>query len=118
MAEPGPIGKRHLRVEDLPLLRGQARFVDDLHFPEMLEAAFVRSPHAHALVKNIDGAAARRLPGVHAVLTLTDILPYLSSERLPLQFRAKDLPPDITPFALVKDEVAFVGEAVAIVIAD
>lgn len=118
MAEPCPIGRRHLRVEDLPLLRGQARFVDDLHFPEMLEAAFVRSPHAHALVKNIDGAAARRLPGVHAVLTLTDILPYLSSERLPLQFRAKDLPPDITPFALVKDEVAFVGEAVAIVIAD
>jgi aerobic carbon-monoxide dehydrogenase large subunit len=116
--EPRQIGKRHLRIEDLPLLRGKGRFVDDLHFPQMLEAAFVRSPHAHAAIRGIDATSARRLPGVHAVLTLADIAPYLSSERLPLQFRAKDLPPDITPFVLAKDEVAFVGETVAVVIAD
>jgi carbon-monoxide dehydrogenase large subunit len=116
--ESRQIGKRHLRIEDLPLLQGNGRFVDDLHFPQMLEAAFVRSPHAHAAIRGIDATSARRLPGVHAVLTLADIAPYLSSERLPLQFRAKDLPPDITPFVLAKDEVAFVGEAVAVVIAD
>jgi len=106
-AKAGQIGQRHLRVEDPPLLPGKGRFVDDLHFPHMLEAAFVRSPHAHALIRNIDVAAARSLPGVKAVLTLADISSYLSSERLPLQFRAKDLPPDITPFALAKNEVAF-----------
>lgn len=118
MTEPRQIGQRRLRVEDRALLRGKGRFVDDLHAPQMLEAAFVRSPHAHALIRSINATAARKLPGVHAVLTLADIAPYLSSERLPLQFRAKDLPPDITPFALAKDEVAFVGEAVAITIAD
>ena len=58
------------------------------------------------------------MPGVHAVLTLADIAPQLSSERLPLQFRSAELPPDITPFVLAKDEVAFVGEAVAVVIAE
>ena len=118
MTEPRQIGQRHLRVEDRALLQGKGRFVDDLYAPQMLEAAFVRSPHAHALIRSVNATAARKLPGVHAVLTLADIAPYLLSERLPLQFRAKDLPPDITPFALAKDEVAFVGEAVAITIAD
>ena len=83
----------------------------------MLHAAFVRSPHAHALIRGIDTGAARHAPGVHAVLTLADLLPLLSEERLPLQFRTAALPPDITPFVLAKDEVAFVGEAVAVVIA-
>ncbi len=83
----------------------------------MLEAAFVRSPHAHALIRGIDASAARAHPGVHAVLTLADLMPLLTQERLPLQFRAAKLPPDITPFVLAKDEVSFVGEAVAVVIA-
>ena len=52
------------------------------------------------------------------MLTLADLAPQLSQERLPLQFRTAQLPPDITPFVLAKDEVAFVGEAVAVVIAD
>jgi carbon-monoxide dehydrogenase large subunit len=111
------IGKRVLRIEDGPLIRGQGRFVDDLKFAGMLEAAFVRSPHAHAGLGAIDTAAARRLPGVHAVLTFSDIAPLLTAERLPLQFRTDQLPPDVAPFILAKDEVAFVGEAVAIVIA-
>ncbi len=58
------------------------------------------------------------MTGVHAVLTLADIMPLLSQERLPLQFRGAQLPPDITPFVLAKDEVAFAGEAVAVVVAD
>ena len=111
------IGKPLKRIEDLPLLQGRGRFVDDLQFPDMLHAAFVRSPHAHALIRGIDTSAAPRAPGVHAVLTLADLAPLLSQERLPLQFRTAQLPPDITPFVLAKDEVAFVGEAVAVVIA-
>src|SRR6266851_3123537 len=112
------IGKPLPRVEDDPLIRGQGRFVDDLNFPHLLEAAFVRSPHAHAAIRAIDADAARRLPGVHAVFTLADLRPLLAQERLPLQFRTAELPSDVTPLVLASDEVAFVGEAVAIVIAD
>src|SRR2546430_5997549 len=107
------IGQPIKRIEDRPLLTGAGRFVDDLRFPDMLQASFVRSPHAHADIRDIDTRAARALPGVHGVLTLTDLLPLLADERLPLQFRTAELPPDITPLALAKDEVAFVGEAVA-----
>ena len=55
---------------------------------------------------------------MHAVFTLADLAPLLAQDRLPLQFRTAQLPPDITPLVLAKDEVAFVGEAVAVVIAD
>jgi carbon-monoxide dehydrogenase large subunit len=112
------IGTSFKRIEDIPLIRGRGRFIDDLKFPDMLHAAFVRSPHAHALIRDIDPGAAACAPGVHAVLTLADVSPQLSPERLPLQFRTAQLPPDITPFVLAKDEVAFVGEAVAVVIAE
>jgi carbon-monoxide dehydrogenase large subunit len=111
------IGHSVKRLEDHPLLTGAGRFVADLRLPDTLEAAFVRSPHAHAAIRGIDTSAARRCPGVHAVLTLADLIPLLAQERLPLQFRTAQLPPDITPLVLAKDEVAFVGEAVAVVVA-
>jgi carbon-monoxide dehydrogenase large subunit len=111
------IGKRVLRLEDEPLLRGRGRFVDDLKFAGTLEAAFVRSPHAHAAIRHIDASAARRLPDVEAVFTLADLAPMLTQERLPLQFRTEKLPADVTPIVLAKDEVVFVGETVAVVIA-
>jgi carbon-monoxide dehydrogenase large subunit len=112
------IGQPFKRIEDAPLLQGRGRFVDDLHVPGLLHAAFVRSPHAHALIRGIDTAAAAGAPGVHAVLTIADIAPMLSQERLPLQFRSSQLPADVTPYPLAKDEVCFVGEAVAVVIAN
>jgi carbon-monoxide dehydrogenase large subunit len=111
------IGQPIKRLEDLPLLTGTGRFVADLRVPDMLEAAFVRSPHAHAAIRGIDTRAARQCPDVHAVLTLADLRPLLTHERLPLQFRTAQLPADVTPLVLAKDEVAFVGEAVAVVIA-
>jgi carbon-monoxide dehydrogenase large subunit len=111
------VGKSVLRLEDGPLLRGRGRFVDDLEFPGMLEAAFVRSPHAHAAIRGIDAGRARAMPGVRAVFTLADFATLLTAERLPLQFRTDQLPPDVAPFVLAKEEVAFVGEAVAIVVA-
>jgi carbon-monoxide dehydrogenase large subunit len=111
------IGQAIKRIEDRPLLTGAGRFVGDLKFSDMLEAAFVRSPHAHAAIRGINTSAARRHPGVHAVYTLADLLPLLAQERLPLQFRTAQLPPDITPLVLARDEVSFVGEAVAVVIA-
>ena len=111
------IGKSVLRIEDAALLRGRGRFVDDLKFPNTLEAAFVRSPHAHAAIRGIDCEAARAMPGVHAVFTLADLAPLLAEERLPLQFRTAQLPADVTPFVLAKNEVAYVGETVALVVA-
>ena len=111
------VGHSIKRLEDRPLLTGAGRFVADLRFADMLEAAFVRSPHAHAELRAIDVRAAQQYPGVHAVFTLADLAPLLAQDRLPLQFRTAQLPPDITPLVLAKDEVAFVGEAVAVVIA-
>jgi carbon-monoxide dehydrogenase large subunit len=111
------VGRSVLRIEDGPLIRGDGRFVDDLKFAGMLEAAFVRSPHAHAGIRGIDTAKALRLPGVHAVFAQSDLAPLLTAERLPLQFRTDQLPLDVAPFVLAKDEVVFVGEAIAIVVA-
>ncbi len=117
MTSSHAIGQRVLRLEDDPLLRGAGLFVDDLKFAGMLEAAFVRSPHAHAALGGINAEAARAQPGVRAVFALCDIAPLLTAERLPLQFRTDQLKANVSPFVLAKDEVAYVGEAVAVVVA-
>ena len=112
------IGRPVARIEDQALLRGKGRYVDDIHLPGTLEAAFVRSGYAHAKIKSIDVSAARAVPGVQAVLTYQDIRPRLTQDRLPLELRLDPLPPNITPYPLAKDEVVFAGEAIAVVIAD
>ncbi len=112
------VGRPVKRVEDRALLTGAGRFVDDLRFPGMLQAAFVRSPHPHARIRAVDPASARAAPGVRAVLTLADLAPSLSGERLPLGFRSAALPDDVTPFVLAKDEACYVGDPIAIVVAD
>ncbi len=109
-----PIG----RIEDAALLKGAGRFVDDIHLPGTLEAAFVRSSFAHAKIKSIDVSAARAARGVRAVLTFDDLRPHLTQDRMPLELRLDVLPPNITPYPLAKDEVVFVGEAVGVVIAE
>ena len=63
------IGRAVHRVEDPRILAGHGTYVDDMHLPRMLEAAFVRSPHAHARLLRVDVERARRHPGVVAVLT-------------------------------------------------
>ena len=112
------VGRRHPRLEDPALVRGQGRFVDDLHPPGLLEVAFLRSPVAHGLIRSIDASAARALPGVHAVYTLADLRAAMTADRLPLQFPSTVLPQNIGPFILADKEVSFVGEAIALVVAD
>jgi aerobic carbon-monoxide dehydrogenase large subunit len=112
------IGRRHPRVEDRPLVRGAGRFVDDLNPPGVLQAAFLRSAVAHGLINAIDTTKARALAGVHAVYTLADLRPVLTADRLPLQFPSTELPHDISPFILANKEVSYVGEAIALVVAD
>ncbi len=113
----GAIGSRTRRIEDRALLEGKGRFLDDLAIPDLLEVAFVRSPHAHATIRFIDARAARALPGIAAVLTLDDLKPVLAALRLPRNPKATRQPEGSTPFILAEREVAFVGEAVALVVA-
>ena len=112
------VGARIKRMEDQALLAGKGQFVDDIRLPDMAHAAFVRSPNSHAEIGAIDAAVARGIKGVHAVLTLADLMPWLTDERLPLGFPSKELPDGITPFVLAKDEVCYVGETVCVVIAE
>jgi aerobic carbon-monoxide dehydrogenase large subunit len=105
------------RKEDPALLRGQGRFVDDVHLPLMLHGAFVRSPVAHGRIRSIDAAAARALKGVHAVLAFADLPPSMQ-QPLPLLVPAPAIRQPLMPNLLARSEVCYVGEAVALVVAD
>ena len=112
------IGSRITRLEDEPLLRGRGRFVDDIALPGVWHAAFVRSPHPHATIKSIDKRAALKVTGVRAVLTLDDLGPVLVQRRM-VRHSNSGIPLDKAwPYALAPGEVCYVGEPVAIVLAD
>ena len=68
-AAGGYIGRSVLRPQAARHLAGRGTFTDDLTLPRMTHAAFLRSPHAHARIVRIDTAAAKRMPGVVAVVT-------------------------------------------------
>ncbi len=112
-------GARVQRNEDERLLTGRALFVDDVELPGMLHAAFLRSPHAHARIRAIDVAAARRREGVVAVYTAADLGDYWRPGPLLVP------PPPIdgavfnerTQVPLAKDKVRHAGEPVALVVA-
>ena len=112
------IGARIPRLEDRALLTGQGRFVDDVAAAGALSAAFVRSPHPHALIAGMDAAAARALPGVAAVLALDDLGPVLKQRRMLRTSNSGTKLDQSWPFALADGEVSFVGEPVAIVVAE
>src|SRR3981081_502485 len=76
------IGSRLPRLEDHALLTGRGCYVDDIAVVDPLHAAFVRSPHPHALIRSIGTDAARALPGVFAVLALDDIAPAMMRRRM------------------------------------
>ena len=112
------IGTRVLRLEDQALLTGKGRFVDDIAAAGALVAAFVRSPHPHALIRSVDASAARALPGVVAVLTLDDLAPVMKRRRMVRTSNSGTKLDQSWPFALADGEVSFVGEPVAIVVAE
>ncbi|MFL5626272.1 MAG: aerobic carbon-monoxide dehydrogenase large subunit [Ktedonobacteraceae bacterium] len=104
------------RSEDPRLLRGKGNYVDDIDLPDMLQAAVLRSPHAHARILSVDVSAARELPGVHLVLTAADLGEVL--EPSPLLVPHHTLTQPRTQLPLARDAVNYVGEAVAFVVAD
>jgi carbon-monoxide dehydrogenase large subunit len=111
------IGQSVPRLEDDALLTGAAKFVDDIHLPQMLEAVFVRSPHAHASIKSISVEAARAMPGVHAVFILQDLAPHMTSTTLVTALPSPAFKLELHRPVLASTEVTHVGEAVAVVIA-
>jgi carbon-monoxide dehydrogenase large subunit len=104
------LGEEVRRVEDPPLVTGAARYTEDLAIPGALNAAFVRSVMAHARITRVDTGEAAGMPGVVAVLTAADLgLPPMGPGLGP---------PELARPALASEVVRFIGEAVAVVVAD
>ncbi len=112
------VGDRLPRIEDERLLRGRGRFVDDIRFPDMLHAAFVRSPLAHARLRGLDVTQARALPGVHAVRAYEDVRAVAVCDRIPAALPSGIIRFHVDPTYLAHGEVCDVGEPLAVVIAD
>ena len=109
-------GSRVPRVEDARLLSGRGIYVDDIERPGMLHCSFVRSPYARARIVSIDVTEAATLPGVSAVFVGAD-LNALSVLPIPEPTSAYALVD--TPWApLTVDEARFVGDPIALIVAD
>src|ERR1700744_537872 len=115
------IGASVVRKEDRRFITGKGRYVDDIKLQGMPHAHFIRSPHAHAKVKGIDPAAAMQMPGVVGVLTGQQIVDdkvgnlicgwaITSKDGSPMKMGAWP--------AMAPETVRFVGQAVAVVIAE
>ncbi|MBH5391545.1 xanthine dehydrogenase family protein molybdopterin-binding subunit [Bradyrhizobium diversitatis] len=115
------IGARVVRKEDKRFITGKGRYVDDIKLTGMTHAYFIRSPHAHAKVKGIDSSAALKMPGVVAVLTGKQLVDdkvgnlicgwaITSKDGSPMKMGAWP--------AMAPETVRFVGQAVAVVIAE
>jgi aerobic carbon-monoxide dehydrogenase large subunit len=115
------IGASVVRKEDRRFTTGKGRYVDDIKLQGMTHAHFIRSPHAHAKVKGIDSSAAMKMPGVVGVLTGQQIVDdkvgnlicgwaITSKDGTPMKMGAWP--------AMAPETVRFVGQAVAVVIAE
>jgi carbon-monoxide dehydrogenase large subunit len=111
-------GARITRLEDPALLTGRGQFVDDVDLPGTLHAAFVRSPHAHARIRGVDAGAARAMPGVQAVYAASDMPTRIATGQIPMLVPNPAIRTPRTQIALARDEVCYVGQTVAVVIAD
>jgi len=109
------IGARHPRLGGERLAAGRGRFVGDVTAPGMLEAAVLRSPHAHARVVRLDASRAMRLRGVHAVLTAEDVP---DAAIIPTRVPAPEGTARYLQPAIARGVVRYVGEPVALVVAD
>jgi carbon-monoxide dehydrogenase large subunit len=113
------IGQPVLRTEDPILVRGHGRYTDDINLPGQAYAVIVRSPHAHGIIRSIDTAAARAMPGVLAVYTGADLAAYGPLKCL-VPLKNRDGTPMKKPLrpALPTDKVRYVGDPVACVVAE
>jgi carbon-monoxide dehydrogenase large subunit len=120
------VGAPLRRKEDHRFLTGASRFTDDVSLAGQVHAAVVRSPHAHARIRRIDTAEAAAAPGVLLCLTAADLLaegvrPIPSfTATPPFDVRGRDgaPAPAAEQYPLARDTVRYVGEPVAVVVAD
>ena len=115
------VGQPVMRFEDARLLRGEGHFQDDLTLPRQAYAVFLRSPHAHARIAALDTRAAAAAPGVVAVYTGRDYAADgLAMPKAAMPRKKADGSPMFAPQrpALVIDRVRYVGDPVAMVIAE
>ncbi|KJS11036.1 MAG: hypothetical protein VR78_13310 [Hoeflea sp. BRH_c9] len=111
-------GKGVRRLEDRALVTGRGRYLDNLQPQGCLAVAFVRSPHAHATFQSIDTTSALTMPGVHAVLTIDDLMPVLTGRKLIVGLPSAAIELEVDRPILAGDEVVYVGEAICMVVAD
>ncbi|MCZ6563824.1 MAG: xanthine dehydrogenase family protein molybdopterin-binding subunit, partial [Deltaproteobacteria bacterium] len=109
------IGARVKRTEDLRLLRGVGRFVGDIRRVGMLHAAILRSPCAHARILKVDTEAATKMAGVVAVLTFADMA---GVKQIPMRMGKVEGLERSLQYPLARDKVRYVGEPVAVVVAE
>jgi aerobic carbon-monoxide dehydrogenase large subunit len=112
----GYIGAPIKRREDFRFITGRATFVDDIKLPNMLHAALLRSPRAHARIRSIDITKALRIPGVVKIFTFDD----LGALAVPVPIRMYQLPGlerHLQPL-LAHGRVRYVGEPVALAVAE
>jgi len=115
------IGQPVLRFEDARLLQGRGRYIHDVNLPGQAYAVFLRSPHAHANIVNIDTTAAKALPGVVAIFTGADYAADgLGAPKANMPRKRPDGSPMFAPGrpALCVDRVRYVGDPVAMVVAE
>ena len=108
------IGEAHPRLGGERFVAGAGRFVDDVRVPGMLHAAVLRSPHAHARLVSIDSKRAHDLPGVHAVLTASDVP---ANAIIPNRVPAPTGTDRYLQPAIARQVVRYMGEPVALVVA-
>jgi 2-furoyl-CoA dehydrogenase large subunit len=105
------VGKSMKRKEDPKLLSGRGRFMDDIKLPNMKHAAILRSPYAHAKILGIDISQALKAPGVVGIITGQDVAkwskPFAVGVTVPPKY-----------YSCAVDKVRFVGEPVAVVVAN
>ena len=114
------IGGSPKSIEDEVLLKGQARFIADVHMQETSYASFLRSDHAHARIKSVDCETARSMPGVFLILTGKDCREENLGSIIPFAFhKRKDGTDMFVPenLPLADSKVVFVGDPIAVVIA-
>jgi carbon-monoxide dehydrogenase large subunit len=115
------VGQSVRRTEDIRFITGHGQYTDDIRLPNEAQAAFARSPHAHAKVKSVDTRAAKAAPGVVAVFTHDDFAAAGAKPMptfTPLKSRDGSPPKGAPKYLLAKDHVTFAGEAVAMVVAE
>ena len=119
-SEKFAIGQPVSRKEDPVLLRGEGRYTDDLNLDGQLYGVFVRSRHGHGVLRGVDAAEARGMPGVHLVLTAADL--HAHGIQLMQYPGGKNADGSAVPrppqMALAEGKVRYVGEPIAMVVAD